>query len=117
MSDAADADRRIRMEYNDLPMLLVRRLSWDNWNIAHIARHGITQDEVEAVCHGNPTLFKQSYKDRLVILGPNQDGRILAVIIGPVPNEPSGVYYAFTARPADRAERRFYDQEKGGRNA
>lgn len=98
-------------------MVLVRRLTWDAWNVAHIARHGITQDEVETVCHGDPIIFKQSYKNRLVILGPDHDGRILAVVIGPVPNEPSGIYYAFTARPADRAERRFYHQAKGGQGA
>ncbi len=48
------------------------------------------------------------------MLGPAPDGRILAVVIGPVPNEPDGVYYVFTARPADRSERRSYHEQKGG---
>nr|MBA2278729.1 hypothetical protein [Chloroflexia bacterium] len=74
-------------------MVYVRRLNWDEWNIGHIARHGVTHDEVEAVCHGDPLEYKQSYKDRLVLLGPAPNGRILAVVIGPVPDLPSGVYY------------------------
>jgi uncharacterized DUF497 family protein len=95
-------------------MIAVDRLDWDDWNIEHISRHGVSQEDVENACHSAPVLFKQSYKDRLIILGPAPDGRVLAVIIGQVPGEPAGVFYVFTARPADRTERRYYHQTKGG---
>jgi hypothetical protein len=31
-------------------MIHIRRLIWDDWNIAHIARHEVSPDEVEEVC-------------------------------------------------------------------
>jgi DNA-binding NarL/FixJ family response regulator len=31
--------------------------------------HGVTRDDVEAVCHGDPITFKQSYKDWIIVLG------------------------------------------------
>ena len=95
-------------------MVNLRRLVWDNWNRTHIARHGVTQDEVEAVCHADPIVYRESYKGWLVLLGATPDGRVLAVMLGPVPNAPAGTYYPFTARPADRTERREYHRLKGG---
>jgi len=74
----------------------------------------VTQDEVEAVCHADPIVYRESYKDRLVLLGATPEGRVLAVVLGPVPNAPAGTYYPFTARPADRTERREFDRLKGG---
>ena len=38
---------------------------------------------------------------------------MLAVVIGPVPEQP-GLYYTFSARPASRQERRRYDEAVGG---
>jgi uncharacterized protein len=102
------------MYYIVVQMIDVVRLSWDDWNIEHIRRHGVTQEDVEHACHSEPVLFKQSYKDRLVILGSDENERVLAVVIGQVPFEPAGVFYGFTARPADRAERRLFHQQKGG---
>jgi uncharacterized DUF497 family protein len=95
-------------------MVFVRRLNWDSWNLEHIARHGVTQDEVEAVCHGDPIELKRSYKDRFLVAGPTPAGRILTVVLGPVPEAAAGVYYVFTARPAHRSERRYYHHQKGG---
>jgi len=74
----------------------------------------VTQDDVEAVCRGAPILYRESHKDRLVLLGTAPDGRVLAVVLGPVPEEPAGTYYPFTARPADRTERREDRRLKGG---
>jgi uncharacterized DUF497 family protein len=81
--------------------------------LQHIARHGVTQEDVEAVCHGDPLVYRESYKERLVLLGRGLDGRELAVVLGPVPNVPDGTYYPFTARLADRSERREYHRRKG----
>jgi uncharacterized DUF497 family protein len=91
-------------------MLFVRRLIWDSWNIAHIARHNVIPDEVEEVCHGQP-MTSQTYKGRLRVVGPTHSRRMLTVILAPT--EKSGVYYPVTARPADRKERRGYNQQRG----
>ena len=91
-------------------MLFVRRLIWDSWNIAHIARHDVIPHEVEEVCHGQP-VSSQTYKGRLRVVGPTRRRRLLTVILAPT--EESGVYYPVTARPADRKERRGYEQQRG----
>ena len=90
-------------------MLFVRRLIWDSWNVAHIARHQVAPDEVEAVCHGH-FIHRQSYQGRLLLIGPTGAGRMLAVVIAPRGED---TYYVVTARPADRGERRQFEQEKG----
>jgi uncharacterized protein len=91
-------------------MLIIRRFIWDTWNIAHIARHDVIPDEVEEVCHGQP-VTSQTYKGRLRVVGPTRSRRMLTVILAPT-QEP-GVYYPVTARPADRKERRSYEQQRG----
>ena len=91
-------------------MLFVRRLIWDTWNIAHIARHDVIPDEVEEVCHGQP-MTSHTYKGRLRVVGPTRSRRMLTVILAPT--EEPGVYYPVTARPADRKERRGYAQQRG----
>jgi uncharacterized DUF497 family protein len=92
-------------------MPAIRRLIWDNWNVAHIARHAVTPDEVEEVCHGRP-VTSATYKGRIRVIGPTQSRRMLAVILAPTTR--SGVYYPVTARPADRRERRGYTQYMQG---
>ena len=94
-------------------MVRVERLDWDTWNIEHIARHQMTPEDVEAVLWGAPVEYKQSYKNRIVIVGPRSDGLMVAVVIGPVPGAPEGVFYVFSARPTHRVERRFYSDAKG----
>ena len=91
-------------------MLFVRRLIWDTWNIAHIARHDVIPDEVEEVCHGQP-VTSQTYNGRIRVVGPTRRHRMLTVILAPM--EEPGVYYPVTARPADRKERRNYEQQRG----
>ena len=91
-------------------MLFVRRLIWDTWNITHIARHDVIPEEVEEVCHGQPST-SQTYKGRLRVVGPTRSHRMLTVMLAPT--EEPGVYYPVTARPADRKERRNYEQQRG----
>lgn len=97
-------------DFADTP--LVDRLVWDAWNVDHIAKHGVTPDDVEAAIAGD-TVARETYKGRLLVLGPTRAGRLLAVVIGPVPDEP-GAYYTFSARAASRAERRHYRAQQGG---
>lgn len=93
-------------------MLLIRRLVWDGWNVAHIGRHDVTRQEVEAVCHGQP-IVQVGKKGRNLILGPTGAGRMLTVVLDPVSEQQPGVYYPVTARPASRRERAVYEAERG----
>jgi len=90
-------------------MRSVHRLIWDTWNVAHIARHQVTPDEVEEVCHDRP-MTSDTYKGRIRVVGLTLRGRVLTVILAPRDQE--GVYYPITARPADRKERGNYRKEQ-----
>ena len=96
-----------------MAMITVTRLIWDDWNINHSARHGVTLLDVEEVCQGD-YLVRQSYHGRMMLIGPNAVGNLLAVILAP---EAEGHYYVVTARPAAKQERRIYRQIKGGGNS
>lgn len=89
-------------------MIFIRRLIWDSWNTAHIARHDVAPEEAESVCHGDP-LVQQGKKGRLLVIGPTAVGRMLTVVVDP---EGDDVYYPVTARPASRRERAMYVSEK-----
>lgn len=92
-------------------MLFIRRLIWDCWNVAHIARHQVTPEEVEEVCQGDPVV-QQGSKGRSLVFGHTKSARIIIVVLDP---EGEGVYYPVTARPASRRERAIYQQERYGR--
>lgn len=94
-------------------MLYIHQLIWDEWNVAHIARHDVTPDEVEEVCHALP-LVEAGHHGRVRLIGETRRGRVLAVILA---LKSSGVYYPVTARPASRNERQLYATQKGGEAA
>jgi uncharacterized DUF497 family protein len=89
-------------------MIHLRRLRWDDRNMAHIARHGVTAEEAEEVCHGDFFLL-QGKKRRIMLIGPTSTGRILALVLE---HEGEGDYYPVTARPASRKERRWYREQQ-----
>lgn len=91
-------------------MLFIKRLIWDDWNVEHIARHGVSPQEVEEVCHGEYISFK-SYDQRFQIIGSTNSERILTIILDPEPEE--GVYYVVTAHTASRKDRKLYQKEEG----
>ena len=92
----------------------IERLSWDERNRAHIARHGVSAREVEEAIVNRP-VFRRSYKNRFVVVGPTfaDPPRVITAVVGEDPNQP-GVYYPFTARPASRQERRRYQAATQG---
>lgn len=94
-------------------VLIIKRLIWDAWNISHIARHHVTLDEVEVICHGDPLILRGQQKNRLVLIGLVDKERILAVILE---SKGSGAYYLITAYPADEKDIALYNRlkNKGG---
>lgn len=100
------------MWYATLAMRTIRRLIWNINNVAHVARHKVTPDEVEEACHGAP-MTNETYKGRIRVVGLTKKHRLLTVILAP---KDKGDYYAVTAHPASRKERRRYQEIKGGDN-
>lgn len=90
------------------------RFVWDEWNILHIAKHDVSPEEVESARAAGLILFRESYKGRLLLLGETTTGRVLAIVVGPVPGAEAGTWYPFSARTAHRSERRAYAQLTGG---
>lgn len=97
------------MRYN-VRMIRVDRLIWDEGNIAHIARHEVTQAEVEEVCHNNPTQLT-GHSGRIMLVGPTNTGRAVSVVLEPEVGKYT--WYPVTARSADKKERQFYRLQKG----
>jgi uncharacterized DUF497 family protein len=55
--------------------------AWDEWNIEHIARHGITPAETELVIEtAQPPWPEDKGHEKLVVWGPTDEGRLLQVI-------------------------------------
>lgn len=94
-------------------MLYISRIIWDDQNRAHIARHDVTDLEVEEVCNGKP-VSSETYGGRIRVVGPTVEGRMLTVVLAP---KGKHIYYAVTARPASRKERLGNQNPKGGEKA
>lgn len=94
-------------------VLIIKRLIWDEWNTAHIARHKIIPDEVEKICHSD-ALVEEGHTGRLLIIGSIKASKMITVIIDPEPEE--GAYCVVTARPSSKRERKIYKDKKGGEN-
>lgn len=84
--------------------LQIDRLDWDDWNLEHIQKHGVSREEVEEVIRFDYA-YKESYRNRFLVTGKTRAGRVLSIAVGASPDRP-GVYYVFSARPAHRKERR-----------
>lgn len=88
----------------------MRRLLWDEGNVAHIARHDVVPEEVEEVCHATP-LVLDSYGGRYLVIGSTAKGRAITAVIEPEIKEP-GTYYPITARSASKKEQRLLADDK-----
>jgi uncharacterized DUF497 family protein len=86
----------------------IDELLWPRDRIEHIARHGVTPEEVEQVCFGQPlVLSAKSYGENPVyyVLGQTEAGRYLFSVVIQFPD---GKGYPVTARPMTDKEKRRY---------
>lgn len=86
----------------------IDELLWPRERVEHIARHGVTPEEVEQVCFSQPLVLRaKSHGDNPVyyVLGQTNAGRYLFSVIIQFPN---GKGYPVTARSmTDKEERRY----------
>jgi uncharacterized DUF497 family protein len=76
----------------------IRRLLWPRERIDHIAKHGITPEEVEEVCFGRPLVFRAKSKGKnpvYYVLGRTHAGRHLFCVVIQFPD---GNGFPVTAR-------------------
>ena len=86
-------------------------LLWDDQNVTHIARHGITRAEVEEVVAGEHTIFleEDSHRPgRLIAFGQTSTGRPIFVALDVA--SPRDERYVVTARPMTAKERAQYER-------
>lgn len=84
--------------------MIIKKLVWDGWNIAHIARHHVTKEEVEEVCQSKNIFNKWKNKVYRVI-GQTENGRYLTIFLSPRSGQS---YYPVTARDATKTERKTF---------
>lgn len=89
-------------------MVKIDKIIWDEWNVEHIARHGVVPSEVEELLHGS-YILRESYRGRLKIVGRTKNGRFLAIAVH---EDFENSFYLVTARDADLEEQTDYLDEK-----
>lgn len=85
---------------------------WDEGNVDHIAKHGITPAEAEQVILNNPfdlELQVRNGETRIPQLGETDAGRVLVVVT----TMREELIRVVTAFPADVRLRKFYHTQKG----
>ncbi len=88
--------------------IIIKELIWDEWNIEHIKKHSVAQDEVESVVR-NIITHKKAKKGRYLIIG-RTGSRIISVAVS---RKGVGVYYPVMARDSAKKERIVvYEKEK-----
>lgn len=90
----------------------VDELDWDDWNLNHIQKHGVTVAEVTEVPLAD-AMCRTTYNDRIMMTGPTSTGRMLTIVIGESPFQRFR-WYVFSARPASRPERAAYQSDRKG---
>ncbi len=83
---------------------------WNEWNIEHIATHGITPDVAEyAVAHAHRPYPRFVGDGRFIVRGNAPDGTFLQVVYI---FSPADVIYVIYARPLTYTEKRRYRRGK-----
>ena len=88
----------------------IDELLWPRERVEHIARHGVTPEEVEQSCFGQPLVLRaKSYGENPVyyVLGQTDAGRYLFVVVIQFPD---GKGYPITARSMTEKEKRRYQR-------
>ena len=91
----------------------IKRFVWPEERVEHIARHGVTPEEVEEACSGKArTQQTKSEGENPVyfVWGQTSAGRYLVCI---VIRFPDGTGYPVTAREMDAKEKRMFRKWRG----
>ena len=86
----------------------IAELQWDDFNIEHIALHGVVVEEVKQACD-NYIYVDKTYEDRYLLVGKTAACRFLSVVL----SKRSRIkYYVVTARDSSRGERKKANDQK-----
>jgi uncharacterized DUF497 family protein len=88
--------------------MTIHEFVWPEDRIEHIAQHGVTPEEVEAVCFGKPLVLRAKSEGEnpvYYVLGQTDAGRYLFCVLIRFPD---GKGYPVTAREMSAKEKRRY---------
>ena len=83
------------------------RLRWDEDNVEHIGRHGVSPEEAEQACFSRPKV-RRGRCGRYLVLGRTAGGRYVLVVVAHVAG---GEGRVITARDMDSRERALYGRK------
>jgi len=86
----------------------IRSFEWDDWNVHHIARHGIEPHEAEAVCRGT-TVILRGRGGSYLAYGRTAEDRYLLVVFRA---KGGGVVRIITARDMTMGEQQLYHRRR-----
>ena len=95
-------------------LLEIVEIVWSDTDVEHIARHGVTPDEVEEAIASKPVWRRgrkhpETGRTSLYALGRTEAGRYLFVVLSP---REGGRARCITARDMDPATRAFYARHR-----
>jgi uncharacterized DUF497 family protein len=92
----------------------IDELIWDEWNIEHIAKHGVEPEEIESLIGGYHLARRAGTTPyglpRYHLYGTTHAGRHLFVVLD---REAGNVFYVVTARDMDDSQKRVFRKAKG----
>lgn len=90
----------------------ILELVWDTWNIEHIKKHNVSQQEIVKSIE-NTLYHRRAHSGRYLSVG-RAGKRIITVILR---RQKLSTYYPVTARDANRKERKdVYEKESKSKN-
>jgi len=84
-------------------------LHWDDVNIEHIARHGLSPVNIEEVCFGEHISFRGRQK-RYILYGKTEGGMMIIVVLEQLSMQ---VFRPITARAMTEREKHHYRKRAG----
>jgi uncharacterized DUF497 family protein len=91
--------------------MILSALDWDEQNVAHMARHHVTPDEVDEALFDGPVVWERGRNGRYYALSRTGAGRYLFVVLRYLGR---GRARVITARPMTEKEKRRWRDRKGG---
>ncbi len=83
---------------------------WNEWNVEHIAGHGVTPEEAEEVVESASGPFPRLIgDDKLLVWGPGSGGKLLQVIFV---LDDDGTAFVIHARPLTNREKRSHRRRR-----
>jgi uncharacterized protein len=92
----------------------ITEIVWSDPDIVHMARHGVTPEEVEEALSANPVwrrgrIHQPTGRTSLIALGQTEAGRYLFIVLSP---RELGRARCITAMEMDEKARRFYERHR-----